>query len=89
MGERGVGLSGGQAQRLALARVYLSQARLILLDEPTASLDAETESVVIQALLEWAGEGRTLVMATHHPAVMTVANRHFVCRSGQLVEVKQ
>ena len=89
VGERGVGLSGGQAQRLALARVYLSQARLILLDEPTASLDAETESVVIQALLEWAGEGRTLVMATHHPAVMTVANRHFVCRSGQLVEVKQ
>ena len=52
-------------------------------------LPTERKIEVIQALLEWAGEGRTLVMATHHPAVMTVANRHFVCRSGQLVEVKQ
>ncbi|WP_404466156.1 thiol reductant ABC exporter subunit CydD [Vreelandella aquamarina] len=87
IGERGVGLSGGQVQRLALARVYLSKAQLVILDEPTASLDAATESVVIQALLEWAKEGRTLVMATHHPAVVAAANRHFECRSGQLVEV--
>lgn len=87
IGERGVGLSGGQAQRLALARVYLSKARLVILDEPTANLDAATERVVIQALLEWAKEGRTLVMATHHPAVVVAANRHFQCRSGQLVEV--
>ncbi|WP_404374483.1 thiol reductant ABC exporter subunit CydD [Vreelandella aquamarina] len=87
VGERGVGLSGGQAQRLALARVYLSQARLVLLDEPTASLDAATEEAVIQSLLEWANEGRALIMATHHPAVMAVANRRFECRSGRLVEV--
>lgn len=87
IGERGVGLSGGQAQRLTLARIYLSTATLVLLDEPTASLDAATEQLVIQALLEWAKEGRTLVIATHHPAIVAVANRHFACVAGQLKEV--
>ncbi|UXZ55743.1 thiol reductant ABC exporter subunit CydD [Halomonas sp. 7T] len=87
IGERGVGLSGGQAQRLALARVYLSTASLIVLDEPTANLDASTEEVVVQALLEWAREGRTLVIATHHPAIVNVANRYFICEAGKLDEV--
>nr|WP_298059578.1 thiol reductant ABC exporter subunit CydD [uncultured Halomonas sp.] len=87
IGERGVGLSGGQAQRLALARVYLSNAPLVLLDEPTASLDQETEQLVMAALLELAQEGRTLVIATHHPAVIAVANRHLAFEQGELVEV--
>lgn len=87
IGERGVGLSGGQAQRLALARVYLSNAPLVLLDEPTASLDQETERFVMAALLELAKEGRTLVIATHHPAVIAVANRHLAFEQGELVEV--
>jgi ATP-binding cassette subfamily C protein CydD len=87
IGERGVGLSGGQAQRLALARIYLSQAPLLLLDEPTASLDHETEQFVINALLELTHEGRTLVIATHHPAVIAVAQRHFTFEQGKLVEV--
>lgn len=87
IGERGVGLSGGQAQRLALARVYLSKAPLVLLDEPTASLDQETEKDVMAALLELAQEGRTLVIATHHPEVIAAAQRHFAFEHGQLVEV--
>ncbi|WP_035579574.1 thiol reductant ABC exporter subunit CydD [Halomonas sp. TG39a] len=87
IGERGVGLSGGQAQRLALARVYLSDAPLLLLDEPTASLDQETEQFVLAALLALAQEGRTLVIATHHPAVIAVANRHLAFEQGELVEV--
>ncbi|MBZ5488208.1 thiol reductant ABC exporter subunit CydD [Halomonas aquamarina] len=87
IGERGLGLSGGQAQRLALARIYLSDADLILLDEPTASLDNDTEERVIQALLKWVGEGRTLIMATHHPRAIEVAKRHFRVREGQLEEV--
>ncbi|EHJ91883.1 thiol reductant ABC exporter subunit CydD [Vreelandella boliviensis] len=87
IGERGVGLSGGQAQRLALARVYLSNAPLVLLDEPTASLDQETEQFVMAALLELAQEGRTLVIATHHPAVIAVAQRHLAFEQGELVEV--
>ncbi|WP_425348181.1 thiol reductant ABC exporter subunit CydD [Vreelandella olivaria] len=87
IGERGVGLSGGQAQRLALARIYLSTAPLLLLDEPTANLDTSTEKLVIQALLEWVQEGRTLVVATHHPAIVSVADRHLVCRGERLEEV--
>jgi len=89
IGERGVGLSGGQAQRLALARVYLSNASLVLLDEPTASLDHETEQLVMAALLELAQEGRTLVIATHHPAVIDAAQRHLAFEQGELVEVSE
>ncbi|MEQ5802272.1 thiol reductant ABC exporter subunit CydD [Halomonas sp. H10-9-1] len=75
LGERGAGLSGGQAQRLALARVFLSDAPLVLLDEPTASLDAATEAAVVEALGELAREGRCLVIASHHPALMAMADR--------------
>ncbi|MCH4813337.1 thiol reductant ABC exporter subunit CydD [Vreelandella neptunia] len=87
IGERGVGLSGGQAQRLALARIYLSNAPLVLLDEPTARLDQETEQSVLAALLELSQQGRTLVIATHHPAVIAAAQRHLTFEQGQLVEV--
>ncbi|WP_252109191.1 MULTISPECIES: thiol reductant ABC exporter subunit CydD [unclassified Halomonas] len=87
LGERGVGLSGGQAQRLALARVYLSDAPLVLLDEPTSNLDAATEALVIEALNAWARDGRTLVIATHHPQVLTIATRHLHCEGGRVLEV--
>ncbi|MBS9404107.1 thiol reductant ABC exporter subunit CydD [Halomonas sp. TRM85114] len=75
LGERGIGLSGGQAQRLALARIFLSSAPLVLLDEPTAHLDADTEAELAVALNELAREGRSLVVATHHPALMRLANQ--------------
>ncbi len=68
LGEGGLGLSGGQAQRVALARIYLRDAGLILLDEPTAHLDAELEQAVLDALKHYA-RGRTLVIATHSLAV--------------------
>ncbi len=75
VGERGSGLSGGQAQRLALARVFLSSAPLVLLDEPTASLDAGSEAAVIHGLRALAAEGRTLVVASHQPALLALADR--------------
>ncbi|MCG6659646.1 thiol reductant ABC exporter subunit CydD [Halomonas campisalis] len=86
LSERGVGLSGGQAQRLALARVFLSQAPLVLLDEPTASLDADSEACLVEVLAELAGEGRTLVIATHHPALMALGTRRLVLEAGQAEE---
>ncbi|WFF42800.1 thiol reductant ABC exporter subunit CydD [Salinicola endophyticus] len=85
LGERGVGLSGGEGQRLALARVFLSPARLVLLDEPTAALDPETERAVVTALQRLAATGRTLLVATHHPALMAMADRVLALDGGRLV----
>jgi len=89
LGERGVGLSGGEAQRLALARVFLSPATLVLLDEPTAALDPETERDVIARLTQLAVSGRTLIVATHHPAIMAMAGRVFVIEQGRLLPVER
>lgn len=75
LGERGYGFSGGQAQRLALARVFLSRASLVLLDEPTASLDSETQAVVVDGLRELMASGATVVVATHQQALMSMAGR--------------
>ena len=85
LGEGGRGLSGGQAQRLALARVFLSDAALVLLDEPTASLDAETERHLIAGFQWLSTQGRTLVIATHHPALIAMATSHLVLEEGQIL----
>ncbi len=74
IGERGFGLSGGEARRIALARVFLRDPQLLLLDEPTAFLDSETETALLAALAEFAC-GRTLVLATHSPAAMRMAGQ--------------
>ncbi|MEH6389582.1 MAG: thiol reductant ABC exporter subunit CydD [Pseudomonas profundi] len=86
LGEGGRGLSGGQAQRLALARVWLIDAELVLLDEPTASLDPESEAEVIEALLALARSGRTILIATHHPAIVAIANRTLRLHAGILAD---
>lgn len=70
IGEDGVGLSGGQGQRVALARLFLRDAGLILLDEPTAHLDPALEAEIMTAVLDYA-RGRTLIVATHSHAVAT------------------
>ena len=80
-GEGGWGVSTGEARRIAIARAFLSDAELWILDEPTAHLDADAEARVIEAL-RGATRGRTVVVATHSPAlarsadtVLTVAAR--------------
>lgn len=75
VGERGFGLSGGQVRRIALARVMLKDAPLLLLDEPTAGLDPANEALILEALAELAGQGRTMVIATHGVAGMDFADR--------------
>lgn len=84
--ERGNDISGGQAQRLALARVFLSGAPLVLLDEPTAHLDARSEAHVLRSLRALAAQGRTLIVASHHAAVRELADRLLELDNGQLVE---
>jgi ATP-binding cassette, subfamily C, bacterial CydD len=69
VGEGGRSLSAGQAQRIALARLFLRRPSLLLLDEPGAHLDAKSEALVNAAIASLA-EGRTLIMATHRPAEM-------------------
>ncbi len=81
LGERGAGLSAGERQRLALARAFLRDSRLILLDEPTANLDGETEDGVIEAVRRLA-RGRTVVLVAHRPALIAVADR--VLALGQI-----
>ncbi len=84
IGEQNYGLSGGQAQRIALARAYLKDAALILLDEPTASLDRRSEQLIIQSLNELAN-GRTMIMVSHRFETIKHADIIFELRCGQLI----
>ncbi|MFJ8617740.1 thiol reductant ABC exporter subunit CydD [Streptomyces clavifer] len=74
LGEDGAGLSAGQRQRLALARAFLADRPLLLLDEPTASLDGETEAGIVDAVRRLA-VGRTVLLVVHRPALLSVADR--------------
>lgn len=84
LGEDGAGLSGGQKQLVALARLMLRDPRVVLLDEPTTGLDQTTERVVLAALAQWSA-GRTLVVATHRPAALDLVDRIVVVEAGQVV----
>ncbi|RKQ72843.1 thiol reductant ABC exporter subunit CydD [Oceanibaculum indicum] len=74
LGEAGQGISGGEGQRLAVARAALRGADIILADEPTAHLDAETAEAVVEGLFRLA-EGRTLIIATHDEALAARCDR--------------
>ncbi|MEU5237646.1 thiol reductant ABC exporter subunit CydD [Streptomyces lydicus] len=74
LGEAGAGLSAGQRQRLALARAFLADRPILLLDEPTANLDGETEEAVVAAVRRLAA-GRTVLLVVHRPALLAVADR--------------
>lgn len=74
LGEDGAGLSAGQRQRLALARAFLADRPLLLLDEPTASLDGETEAGIVDAVRRLSA-GRTVLLVVHRPALLSVADR--------------
>ncbi|MFT0172173.1 thiol reductant ABC exporter subunit CydD [Paraburkholderia mimosarum] len=85
LGERGVGLSGGQIQRLALARAFLKDAPVLLLDEPTASLDAHTQASLHHALRRLA-RGRTVILVAHRLATAALADSIVVIDKGKAVQ---
>ena len=88
VGEDGYALSGGQAQRLSLARALLSQRQLLLLDEPTSQIDLESEAAITQALAEVAKE-KTIVLLTHRASALEFADRVLYLQDGALKEVSR
>ncbi len=85
VGERGVTLSGGQRQRIAIARALIRSLPILILDEPTTGLDAESEQLVFDAL-DRLLEGRTSIVIAHRLATIQRADRIFVIDDGAIVE---
>lgn len=84
LGEGGIQLSAGQAQRIGLARALYGQPKVIVLDEPNANLDAEGELALLQALHDLKAHGSTLVLITHKPSLVGSMDYLMVMREGQV-----
>lgn len=84
LAERGEGLSGGQRQSIALARALIDRPPLLLLDEPTSSMDVQTETGVIARLRESLGD-TTLILITHRPSLLELVDRVIVIDGGRVV----
>ncbi len=85
VGERGVSLSGGQAQRVAVARALLKDAPVLVLDEPTSQVDAASEAALVEAL-ERAGQGRTVLVVAHRLTTVQDVDEVIVLVGGRIVE---
>lgn len=84
LGENGLGLSGGQKQLVALARMTIKDPKIVLLDEPTSDLDQGSEDMVLNSLAQWIGS-RTLMVVTHRPQVLKLVSRVIVMDNGKVV----
>ena len=85
VGERGMQLSGGERQRIALARAFLKDAPLLILDEPTSSVDARTEAVILEAM-DRLMDGRTAFLITHRPSPLAGCDLRLTLERGRLVD---
>ncbi len=84
IGERGYGLSGGQVQRIALARAFLKNADIVLLDEPTANLDAANKALLLDRIDQLFAD-KTLIIASHDPEVMHRMSRRIALQQGRVL----
>jgi ATP-binding cassette subfamily C protein LapB len=83
LAERGEGLSGGQRQAISLARALVGRPPILLLDEPTASMDVQTERQVMRRLQEEAKD-RTVIVITHRVSLLELVDRVIVIDNGQV-----
>ncbi len=86
IGEYGVGLSGGEARRVAIARTLLQNARIVILDEPFEGLDSATRDRVVNGIDAWL-EDATLIIISHHKVVFGRTARRLAIRHGEMIEV--
>jgi ABC-type multidrug transport system fused ATPase/permease subunit len=85
VGERGVRLSGGQKQRISIARAFLANPSILLLDEPTSSVEPDSEATIIAAL-DRLMAGRTTVLTSHRPSLINQADMVYVIEGGRVTE---
>ena len=85
VGERGVRLSGGQKQRISIARAFLANPQILLLDEPTSSVEPDSEAAII-ATLDRLMAGRTTVLTSHRPSLVMQADYVYVLEEGRVSE---
>jgi ABC-type multidrug transport system fused ATPase/permease subunit len=85
VGERGVRLSGGQKQRVSIARAFLANPTVLLLDEPTSSVEPDSEATIIAAL-DRLMAGRTTVLTSHRPSLINEADYVYVIEDGRVTE---
>src|SRR5437867_1332812 len=84
VGERGMKLSGGQRQRVALARAFLKDSPILILDEPTSSVDAKTEAAIVEAL-ERLKQGRTVIVISHRSTTLAGCSAFLTVDGGRVV----
>jgi ABC-type multidrug transport system fused ATPase/permease subunit len=87
VGERGMCLSGGERQRVSIARAFLKDASVLILDEPTSSVDAKTEAAIVEAM-ERLMEGRTTFIIAHRPSTLKHCDQVLKLEQGRLVELQ-
>ncbi|MEG2018404.1 MAG: ABC transporter ATP-binding protein, partial [Clostridium sp.] len=88
IGERGVGISEGQAQRIAIARSFLREKPILILDEATSALDPETEVKVLKSIKNLKTKP-TCIIITHRPSALNICNRIIKLEKGRLREVSR
>ena len=83
VGELGDTLSGGEKQRIGIARAFLHDSPLILMDEPTSNLDSLNEGIILKSLRE-ASEKKTVVLVSHRKSTMNIADTVFEMKDGRI-----
>jgi ATP-binding cassette subfamily C protein LapB len=84
LADRGEGLSGGQRQSIAIARALAGRPPVVIMDEPSSAMDAQTETGLIQRLQQEL-EGRTLILITHRPPLLQLVKRIILLEKGKVI----